>query len=111
MKTRVAASAAVAPPELVATFGYEPPFGQLQKRLGDRMEITIRIPPEIRVFTPFFTARPAGERTGLALSISHDIVKQNVRSIEVETEPGKFTEFKIYSSAGRGIADEIRGLL
>ena len=70
---------------------------------GDRVEITIRdngtgIPPEVKekMFNPFFTTKPAGEGTGLGLSISHDIVvKQHGGSIEVDTQPGEFTEIKI----------------
>ena len=56
------------------------------------------IPPEVKekMFNPFFTTKPAGEGTGLGLSISHDIiVKQHGGSIEVDTQPGEFTEFRI----------------
>jgi signal transduction histidine kinase len=56
------------------------------------------IPPEVRerMFNPFFTTKPAGEGTGLGLSISHDIiVKQHGGSIDVETKPGEYTEFRI----------------
>ena len=83
--------------------GFEPTITAATKGLGDRVEIRIRdngtgIPPEVRerMFNPFFTTKPAGEGTGLGLSISHDIiVKQHSGSIEVDTEPGEFTEFRI----------------
>ena len=83
--------------------GYEPTLTAATKNLGDRVEISIRdngtgIPPEVRekLFNPFFTTKPAGEGTGLGLSISHDIiVKQHGGSIEVDTEPGVLTEFRI----------------
>jgi len=82
---------------------FEPTLSTSTKSLGDRIEIRIRdngtgIPVEVRekMFNPFFTTKPAGEGTGLGLSMSHDIVvKQHGGRIEVDTEPGVFTEFTI----------------
>ena len=60
---------------------YEPTLTAATKNLGDRVEIRIRdngtgIPPEVKekMFNPFFTTKPAGEGTGLGLSLSHDII-------------------------------------
>lgn len=83
--------------------GFEPTLSASTKSLGNKVEIRIRdngtgIPPEVKekMFNPFFTTKPAGEGTGLGLSMSHDIVvKQHGGTIEVKTEPGAFTEFII----------------
>jgi GAF domain-containing protein len=83
--------------------GFEPTLSATTKSLGNKVEIRIRdngtgIPPEVKekMFNPFFTTKPAGEGTGLGLSMSHDIVvKQHGGRIEVDTMPGAFTEFII----------------
>jgi two-component system NtrC family sensor kinase len=82
---------------------FEPTLLATTKNLGSTVEIRIRdngtgIPPEVKekMFNPFFTTKPAGEGTGLGLSMTHDIVvKQHGGRIEVATEPGQFTEFTI----------------
>jgi signal transduction histidine kinase len=82
---------------------FEPTLSATTKSLGNRVEIRIRdngtgIPQEVKekMFNPFFTTKPAGEGTGLGLSMSHDIVvKQHGGKIDVNTEPGVFTEFII----------------
>ena len=83
---------------------YEPTLTASTKNLGDHhVEIRIRdngtgIAPDVKekMFEPFFTTKPTGEGTGLGLSISHDIiVKQHAGIIEVDTQPGAFTEIRI----------------
>ncbi|QPF89769.1 sensor histidine kinase [Bradyrhizobium commune] len=83
--------------------GFEPTLSAATKNLGNKVEIRIRdngtgIPPEVKekMFNPFFTTKPAGEGTGLGLSMSHDIVvKQHGGTVDVNTEPNVFTEFII----------------
>ena len=82
---------------------FEPTLSASTRSFGNKVEIRIRdngtgIPPEVKekIFNPFFTTKPAGEGTGLGLSMSHDIVvKQHGGKIDLDTKPGAFTEFII----------------
>jgi signal transduction histidine kinase len=97
--------------------GYEPRLSATTRNLGNTVEIRIRdngigIPAEVKekMFNPFFTTKPAGEGTGLGLSMSHDIiVKQHGGTIDVETEFGQFTEFTIVLPRTSSLQDQKRG--
>lgn len=92
---------------------FEPVVTATTRDRGDTIEIRIRdngtgIPDDVKakMFNPFFTTKPAGEGTGLGLSMSHDIVvKQHGGTIDVATEPGEFTEFTILLPRKSGFAD------
>jgi two-component system NtrC family sensor kinase len=97
--------------------GFEPTLRATTKDLGTTVEIRIRdngtgIPAEVRqkMFNPFFTTKPAGEGTGLGLSMTHDIiVKQHGGRIDVATEPGQYTEFTIVLPRKSNLAGRHRG--
>ena len=82
--------------------GYEPTISLKTRRGEENIEIRIRdngngMPPHVveKIFNPFFTTKPTGEGTGLGLAMSSDIVREHGGHIQVETEPGEFTEMII----------------
>ena len=97
--------------------GFEPTLRASTRNLGNAVEIRIRdngtgIPSEVKekMFNPFFTTKPAGEGTGLGLSMSHDIiVKQHGGTIDVDTQQGHFTEFRIVLPRTSNFAEKSRG--
>jgi signal transduction histidine kinase len=79
---------------------FSPQLNVSTRARGDRVEVRIRdngtgIPGAHvdKVFSPFFTTKPAGEGAGLGLSLSHDIVVgRHQGDMRVESVEGEFTE-------------------
>ncbi|WP_460503896.1 sensor histidine kinase, partial [Hymenobacter agri] len=83
--------------------GYVPEITVATRARPGSVEIRVRdngtgMPAHVRerVFEPFFTTKPAGEGTGLGLSLSHDIItKGHGGTLSVSGEEGAGTEFLI----------------
>ncbi len=82
--------------------GYQPAVAVSTKKTNGNMELNITdngdgIPQKVldKIFQPFFTTKPAGEGTGLGLSLSYEIVKAHGGELNVETKEGEGTTFII----------------
>jgi len=82
--------------------GYQPELNVSTSRIGQAVTILIKdngpgIPAELldKIFQPFFTTKPAGQGTGLGLSLSYDIIKAHGGEIRIESSKGEGCLFTI----------------
>ncbi len=82
--------------------GWQPELRISSRRFDDHVRLCIRdngagIPEELQkqIFQPFVTTKPAGQGTGLGLSLTSDVMMRHRGSIELDSEEGSFTEMCI----------------
>ena len=83
--------------------GYQPTVTVTTKKIKDKISISVKdnglgIPQKVidKIYQPFFTTKPAGQGTGLGLSLSYDIItKAHGGKLEVTSNEGEGAEFII----------------
>ena len=97
--------------------GFTPRVAVRTRHLGLQLELRVwdngnGVPAAVRekLFTPFFTTKPAGAGTGLGLSISYDIVvRLHQGRLSAESVEGEYAEFVVALPAESGLLPEERG--
>ena len=91
---------AVSDKKKIVTDNYVPTVMVKTRRSNGMVEVIVRdngngISQKVldKIFQPFFTTKPAGQGTGLGLSLSYDIIKAHGGKLKVESNEGDFAEF------------------
>ncbi len=81
---------------------YDPTLSVSTKKIDGKVEIRVKdngngISQKVldKIFQPFFTTKPAGQGTGLGLSLSYDIIKAHGGELKVESQEGEGAEFVV----------------